>query len=91
LEKALVRDWKSALNADPVDWLLEHENPSVRYFPLKDIVDLSDQDLEVEENKNSIRCDEKVTKIFSKQKSGDIGNQLNSRICLSIRAHIGRL
>ncbi len=70
MEKGLVRDWKSVLNADPVDWLLEHENPSVRYFTLKDIVDLSDQDLEVEETKNAIRCYEKVTKIFSKQKSG---------------------
>ena len=66
----MVRDWKSVLNADPVDWLLEHENPSVRYFTLKDIVGLSDQDLEVREAKNAIRCYGKVTKIFSKQKSG---------------------
>ena len=34
-----MSDWKANLNADPTDWLLEEENPSVRYFTLKDILD----------------------------------------------------
>jgi len=35
-----MADWKSALNADPTDWLLEPSNPSVRYFTLTEILEL---------------------------------------------------
>lgn len=31
--------WTSLLNSDPTDWLLEMENPSVRYFTLTEILD----------------------------------------------------
>ncbi|NLV57579.1 MAG: nitrogen fixation protein NifH [Clostridiales bacterium] len=40
-------EWKSALRADATDWLLEENNPSVRYFTLKDILDKPDDDNEV--------------------------------------------
>jgi len=64
----LARDWKSFLKADPSDWLLEHENPSVRYFTLKDILGCPDNSPEVENAKESIRNYEKVTRILGKQK-----------------------
>jgi len=32
-------DWKQLLKADPTDWLLEPENPGVKYLTLRDIVD----------------------------------------------------
>jgi len=64
----LVRDWKSIPKAVPLDWLLGRENPSVRYFTLRDILDYSQKDPEVEEAKSAIKCYEKVSKIFSKQK-----------------------
>jgi len=32
-------DWMKPLNGDPIPWLLEPENPSVRYFTLIDILD----------------------------------------------------
>jgi len=35
----MTGDWRAALKADPTNWLLEEENPSVRYFTLKDILD----------------------------------------------------
>lgn len=40
-------EWKSALKADPTDWLLEEENPSVRYFALKNLLDRPDDDADV--------------------------------------------
>lgn len=64
----MVVSWKSVLKADPVNWLLERENPSVRYFTLRDILDYSEKDPEVEEAKAAIKHYEKVSKIFSKQK-----------------------
>jgi prenyltransferase beta subunit len=61
------RDWKSALKADPTDWLLERENPSVRYFTLRDILDYRDKDPEVEEARSAIGSYEKVSRIFKKE------------------------
>jgi len=59
--------WKSVLKADPVGWLLERENPSIRYFTLKDILDYSDNAPEVQEAKGNIKDYKKVSRIFSKQ------------------------
>lgn len=43
--------WRSKLNGDPLPWLLENDpmNPSVRYLTLKDILDRSSADGEVQE------------------------------------------
>ncbi|MBU1048557.1 nitrogen fixation protein NifH [Candidatus Bipolaricaulota bacterium] len=39
--------WRSLLHADPVDWLLEDEYPSVRLQTLTDVLDLPDSDARV--------------------------------------------
>jgi hypothetical protein len=39
--------WKAQLKADPLPWLLEPENPSVRYWTLVDILDWPADDPEV--------------------------------------------
>jgi hypothetical protein len=33
------QDWKKVLKADPTDWLLEPDNPGVRYLAFRDIVE----------------------------------------------------
>ena len=38
-------DWKKLLKADPTDWLLEPEDPGVRYLALRDIVDAGDKEV----------------------------------------------
>lgn len=40
-------DWKKLLKADPTDWLLEAEDPAVRYLTLRDIVDADVKDVKV--------------------------------------------
>jgi len=60
-------DWKSYLNSDPTDWLLEEDNPSVRYFTLIDILERPGDDSEVKETKNQIMEKGAVPKILSKQ------------------------
>ncbi len=50
----MMRDWISILKADPINWLLEEENPSVRYFTLKDILDKPEHDQGVQEAKHKI-------------------------------------
>jgi hypothetical protein len=60
--------WKSVVNADPTDWLLEKDNPSVRYFTLKDIVGRPEHASEVEETRQAIMETGVVPAILSQQK-----------------------
>jgi glycosyltransferase involved in cell wall biosynthesis len=60
-------NWKSILKNDSTDWLLEKNNPSVRYFTLVDLLDRSSQNPEVVESKKQIMKSDLVQKILSKQ------------------------
>jgi hypothetical protein len=42
-----MSNWQDYLKADPLPWLLEEDNPSVRYFTLTDILDRPADDAEV--------------------------------------------
>jgi len=63
-------DWKSHLNADPIDWLLEKDNPSVRYFALTGLMGCSRNGSDVKQAKQAIMEVGAVPKILSKQKDG---------------------
>lgn len=52
-----------------VEWLLEKENPSVRYLALRDLLDRGEDDPEVVEARGAIPASEVVVKIFSQQKA----------------------
>ncbi len=62
-----MTDWQNVLKADPTDWLLEPENPSVRYFTLTDILDRAATDAEVQEAKAAIRDSPIVREITAAQ------------------------
>jgi hypothetical protein len=51
-----------------VGWLLEEENPSVRYFALKDLLNRREDDPELQKAKVAIHKSKVATKILSKQK-----------------------
>jgi len=55
------------LNADPVDWLLEKDNPSVRYFTLTKILGKPPSNPEVQAAKEAIMVSGVVPKILAKQ------------------------
>jgi len=38
-------DWKKVLKADPTNWLLEPDDPGVRYLALRDIVDAGEKEI----------------------------------------------
>jgi hypothetical protein len=69
LGAAAGMSWKSVLNADSTDWLLEAENPSVRYFALTQILDKSPSDPDVAAAKAEIMHTGTVSKILAKQNS----------------------
>jgi hypothetical protein len=64
-----VTNWKSGLKADPTDWLLEEENPSVRYFTLTDVLQKPPRSPEVLEAKAAIMDRGVVPKILAKMNS----------------------
>jgi prenyltransferase beta subunit len=59
--------WQKCLRSSPIEWLLEKNNPSIRYFTLRDL--LGREDVEVAEAKATISGSEIVTSILSKQRS----------------------
>ena len=63
-------DWKSILKAGSVNWLLEEDNPSVRYFTLTELLDKPVNDSEVKKAKNAIMNVGVVPRILAKQ-NGD--------------------
>lgn len=65
-----LKNWKSYLNSDPVEWLLEEGNPSVQYFTLLDIMGQNERSKEVIESKRRIMLEGVVPKLLIKQKEG---------------------
>jgi len=64
-----MSDWKTFLRADPTCWLLEEDNPSVRYFTLIDILEKPENDPEVIRAKMEIMEKGVVPEILAKQKN----------------------
>ncbi len=62
-----MNDWKSILKADPTDWLLEKDNPSVRHYTLLDVLEIPGDDPRVLDAKQDIMETGVVLKILKKQ------------------------
>ena len=56
------------MTATTIDWLLEKDNPSVRYFTLRYLLDRPDDDREVRAAQTAITRSEPVQKILAAQK-----------------------
>ncbi len=63
-----MSDWKALLKADPTDWLLEEENPSVRYFTLKDILGRPADDAALQAARHEIMQTGMVCDILARQR-----------------------
>jgi len=62
-----MSNWKTVLNADPTDWLLEPSHPSVRYFTLRWILDRPENDPEVVLAVQAIAQSAPIQKLISRQ------------------------
>lgn len=60
-------NWKNFLKADPTPWLLEPDNPSVRYFTLTDLLECPQSETDVRQAKATIMTSEPVQKILDAQ------------------------
>lgn len=61
-----MNGWKSLLKADPTGWLLEKDNPSIRYWALRDLLDKRENEPEVAGVREKISETEEVQTLFSK-------------------------
>ena len=64
-----MKNWRSYLNSDAIDWLLEENNPSIRYLTLIDVLDKDENNNKVREAKEKIMVEGIVPKILNKQKA----------------------
>ncbi len=58
--------WKSLLNKDSLPWLLEPENPGVRYLALRDLLDLSPDDRELKSARKAAHKEGPIAAVLSK-------------------------
>ncbi len=63
----MVAGWPDFLADDPTDWLLEEDNPSVRYHALRSLMELSDDDRQVVAAKRTIMDHGPVPAILAAQ------------------------
>ena len=66
-----MNDWKAMLKADPTSWLLEEDNPSVRYFTLKNILDRPADDKDVLKARQRIMQTGIVPDMLQKQRDAE--------------------
>jgi len=62
-----MESWKSFLHANTIEWLLETNNPSVRYFTLRDLLEKQHTDEKVHDAKQKIMRTGVVPTILKKQ------------------------
>ncbi len=65
-----MQKWRKHLNGDPLPWLLDPENPSVRYWTLLDILDRPANDPEVQGARAAIAQQSLVKEVFALQRPG---------------------
>ena len=63
-----MSNWSRNLKADPTEWLLEPENPPIRYWTLVDILDRSPNDGEVRAAQAAIPTYPPVAELLASQK-----------------------
>ena len=63
----MVAGWPDFLADDPTDWLLEEENPSVRYHALRSLMELPEDDRQVVAARRAIMESGPVPSILAAQ------------------------
>ncbi len=68
-------NWRSFLKADPTDWLLEEDNPSVRYLALVDILGKPARSAEARKARAAIMARGAVPLVLARQEEGGYWDQ----------------
>jgi squalene cyclase len=63
----LTREWMSSFDAIPIDWLLGNDNPAVKYFAMRDLLDFRRTDSELAAAKSHLINYSMTQRILSRQ------------------------
>ena len=66
-EERLTNDWMSSMKSIPLDWLLEDNNPPVRFFTMRNLLDYKKNDSELILAQEQIESYKPIQKIFDAQ------------------------
>ena len=58
--------WQSQLHGDSVSWLLEAQDPGVRYVALRDLMNLSDGDKELKSARKAAHQEGPIAKVLAR-------------------------
>ena len=58
--------WKNQMRKDPSPWLLESDDPGVRYLALRDLFDLSPDDKKLKSERKAAHKEGPIAEILSK-------------------------
>lgn len=61
--------WQSQLKADSVSWLLEAQDPGVRYLALRDLMELDDDDKELKSARKAAHKEGPIAKVLSRMQA----------------------
>jgi len=64
----IMSNWKTVLNDDATDWLLEESNPHVRYFALRWLQDKPETNKEVVATREAIAASVPILKLIERQR-----------------------
>jgi hypothetical protein len=84
-------NWKSQLKGNPTDWLLEEDNPSVRYLTLVDILGKPPSDAAVRKARADIMVKGAVPLILSRQEEGGCWDQPDRMYTAKYRGTVWQL
>jgi len=70
-----VQEWKRLLHEDPTDWLVEEDDPSVRYFALASLLDRPEDDPDVCAARAAIDHSDRVHAILDAQRPAGYWNR----------------
>lgn len=62
-----MQTWQKSLNGDPLPWLLDPDNPSIRYWALRDLLDRPVGDPDVQEASAAVAQQPLVRELFALQ------------------------
>ena len=94
----MLTGWQRDLKADPIPWLLEHENPSARYLTLRHLLDSDERDSQVAEARAAIATWPPVHEILTVMDPVDFwgradkplyGGAVGTQAILSLLAELG--
>jgi len=86
-----MNDYKAYLKGDPTDWLLEPDNPSVRYLTLTELLEVPAEDAQAQAAKAAVMTTGLVPQILARQAEGGYWDKAEALYTAKYRGTVWQL